>query len=182
MALSIWQRLRDALSMRLRAAGLLLVLISLIASSAFAALAPEEYDRARQMAPLAFTAVVQQDPGGMARVRVEHVARGMLQIGQIVAVVYPEDRGPAPPGPQVFYRRFPAGSRLRVFGQGGAPTIHIVHGGIDVLYAPAPQRGGCASCAIGEPPRGKPRGVALIAAMAIAMIWRRSSRRTRTGR
>ena len=43
----------------------------------------------RSSAPLAFSGVVQNDAGGQAMVRVEHVARGALAIGQTCSSIVP---------------------------------------------------------------------------------------------
>jgi MYXO-CTERM domain-containing protein len=135
-------------------------------------LPPEEYDRLRQLAPVAIGGVVTSDPGGQASLRVEHVLRGSIAPGAMVTVVYPlQPAGPAPIGGAIYYRPFSPGSRLMVYGQ-GAPVVYIVDGGIDVLSAPPPRastRGGCASCSIGDRDGDGIGWLALVAALA----WRR---------
>src|SRR5262245_52168265 len=101
----------------LKTALLVGVLMS-IALSAAAALPPEEYDRLRQVAPVVIGGVVEQDPGGQARVRVEHVVRGQVAPGMSVTVMYPvQQAGPAPIGGSIYYRPFAPGTRLMVYGQ-----------------------------------------------------------------
>lgn len=138
--------------MRILAAAMIMGMLALAARTAQAALPPEAYEDLRQTAPLAFVGTVQNDPGGQASVRVDHVARGLLGIGQFVTVIYPVDRGgQGMPGAEVLYRPFVPGTRLRVFGQLGydGRTVQIVAGGIDVMTPPPPARGGCASCTAG---------------------------------
>ena len=137
--------------------GLMAFLIAFsFAGVASAALPPEAYDELRARATTAFGGVVEQDAGGQAQVRVEHVQRGPLRPGQVVTVVYPEDRGqPRPAGPIVYYRRFVRGMRLRVHGN-GAPFVQIVSGGIDVVRlgsGPGRKSGSCGACNIGHTDR-----------------------------
>lgn len=159
--------------MRIPAAALLLFML-VLARDAGAALPPEAYAELRQTAPLAFAGTVRNDPGGQAWVRVDHVARGTLGVGQFVTVVYPLDRGGyGTPGAEVYYRPFAPGTRLRVFGQLGydGRSVQIVAGGIDVMTPPPPARGGCASCSAGG---GESQSACLWALFGVGLLaWRR---------
>lgn len=156
-------------------AALVVAFVSLIAGSAWSALPPEAYEQLRNMAPLAFAGTVQQDSGGQALVRVDHVARGNLRAGQVVTVAYPVAAGYAEPGPQVHYRPFVAGTRLRVFGQPGydGRTVNIVHGGIDVMTPPSRPKGGCASCSVAETPKDSAGALWVLAMVGIVLLRRR---------
>ena len=146
------------------------------ANVASAALPPEAYDQLRAQATIVFGGVVDSDAGGRAQVRVEHVERGPIRPGQIVTVVYPEERGQArPAGPAVYYRRFVRGMRVRVHGN-GAPFVEIVSGGIDVVrLGPGQGRrsGSCGACHVGQSER--PEAVwalALLVALGLRRGWR----------
>ncbi|MBW2527395.1 MAG: hypothetical protein JRI23_24650 [Deltaproteobacteria bacterium] len=134
---------------RLLAIAVVVAALCASAGRADATLSPQAYELIRSRAPIAFAGVVVGDLGGRMDVRVEQVQRGPLQPGMIVPVTYPEDRGMAPPGPEIYYRRFVAGDRLRIWGQ-GSPVIHVVHGGIDLVHRPhsSPKSGGCGACGV----------------------------------
>ena len=146
--------------------------------TAHATLSPQAYEMIRGRAPIAFAGVVVGDLGGRMDVRVEQVQRGGVQPGMVVPVTYPEDRGGAPPpGPAVYYRRFQPGDRLLIWGD-GAPVIHVVHGGIDLVHrADRPAKsGGCGACAIDAVPSPTaPAGFGALLFLGLAA--RRRSRR-----
>lgn len=102
-------------------------------SLALAVLLPEAYERLKREAPLAFTGVVLDDPGGAARIQVRSVERGPLQVGAVVVVSYPENHGQEiPVGGDYWYRRYGAGDVLRVWARESAPgELTIVPAGIE---------------------------------------------------
>ncbi len=113
----------------------------LLAAPASAVLLPEAYERLRAEAPLAFTGVVQEDPGGAAVVRIGRVERGALTPGAVVTVVYPEMYGQEiPVGGDYWSRRFGPGDVLRVWGHAdtnGRVTI-VPAGLVDDRKGPPP--------------------------------------------
>jgi hypothetical protein len=169
---------------------LLAALVALLVTaplSAHGALPPEAYEQLRQMAPVAFVGVVNGDVGGQASVRVEYVQRGPLVVGQVVTVVYPEDRGFPPIGAEVYYRRFTPGTRVRVFAiPVSAQAYRCVDGGIDAM-APAPrpaEPGGCASCNVGYAPATRSSASWSSAAalgILLIMVWSRRRRSVALG-
>lgn len=146
------------------------VIACTMAAPAWAVLLPQEYVKLKHAAPLAFAGVVEDDPGGHARVRVSAVDRGGMAVGSVVTVVYPEFRGQTiPAGGDIWYRRFAPGDVLKVWGQRTADTVTIVPGGIeDSRKGPPP------------PPLNRARSwaflaapVAVAAALAGVWAWRR---------
>lgn len=102
-------------------------------SLALAVLLPEAYERLKRQAPLAFTGVVLDDPGGEARVAVRSVERGPLLVGAVVVVRYPENYGQEiPVGGDYWYRRYAAGDVLRVWARESTRgEVTIVPAGIE---------------------------------------------------
>jgi len=148
-----------------------LLVVSLV-SSAAATLPPEVYEQQRASAPVILEGVVQNDPGGRMLIRVQRVIRGPWRPGQVAAIRYPALVGPTPPpGSVMYYRPFAVGTRLRVFARPTPADLQIVDAGIDVLQAPPPRRGGCASCAVAD--RDEEPWLPWLTMLGLVAVWRR---------